>query len=52
MTLTLIVVGVFFALKQTGKTYMIKDIYFDIEDNVGKAKKTASTYLKKMFNKY
>ena len=52
LTLTLIVVGVFFALKQTGKTYMIKDIYFDIEDNVGKAKKKVSTYLKKMFNKY
>lgn len=52
MAVALLLGSVFFVLKKLGKLNILKDCYFDLEENVAKIQKRVNTFFKKLFHRY
>ena len=52
MAVALALGSVLFVLKKLGKLNILKDFYFDLEENVAKIQKRVNTFFKKLFHRY
>ena len=52
MAVALVLGSVLFVLKKLGKLNILKDCYFDLEENVAKIQKRVNTFFKKLFHRY
>lgn len=52
MAVALVLGSVLFVLKKLGKLNILKDCYFDLEENVAKIPKRVNIFFKKLFHRY